>query len=323
VIVLIFALSCAGIGALVLGSAVYWRLRALRVPGVIVGVRGRGVYRVVYRYTLPSGESHEAASTQGSSSVAGLTTGATVPLRVLAGRPDQVEEARSHVWTWIGVLCLAGSAWAFHLAVTAWPVGPMTWVIAGVAAVYIGVKIFRRRRVGTTKPIPSVASSVMQRIEDVAALPSARSEQVRSDASRRRWAPLLLLIGLSLFGAAIFLSRSVLQLESSGLRAAGIVESLQTSPYATAGSAYYPLVRFSTENGAMIRFRDNSGSNPPAYHRGEKVTVKYRAARPDDAMIDRGAWNWLPPLLTLAIGAFLSAFGATQLAARWGARLSA
>jgi hypothetical protein len=69
---LLAALVCGGIGALFVGNAAYWRLHAIRVQGEVIGVRQGGkCYNTVYRYTLPSGESHEATSREGSSSLRG------------------------------------------------------------------------------------------------------------------------------------------------------------------------------------------------------------------------------------------------------------
>src|SRR5271165_1588820 len=90
---LIGALGCAALGAVLLGNALYWRLHAVRVQGEVIGVRQRGnMFRSVYRYTLPSGQSAEATSSEGSSSLRGRDTGAPCPLLIIPERPDEVHE---------------------------------------------------------------------------------------------------------------------------------------------------------------------------------------------------------------------------------------
>ena len=80
------ALVCAGLGGLIVGNTVYWRRHAIRVQGQVIGVRQVGAcFNSVYRYTLPSGEAHEATSIEGSSSVRGRETGSVVPLLVIPG----------------------------------------------------------------------------------------------------------------------------------------------------------------------------------------------------------------------------------------------
>ena len=72
------ALVCLGVGGLILGTELHWRLHALRVTGTIIGVTsGNGMYTPVYRYTLPDGrpmrqkptypQAAQAARTQGAS----------------------------------------------------------------------------------------------------------------------------------------------------------------------------------------------------------------------------------------------------------------
>jgi len=58
---------CLGLGGLILGNSLYWRIHALRASGTIVGVVSRnGAYTPVYRYTLQDGQTHIAKSNTGS-----------------------------------------------------------------------------------------------------------------------------------------------------------------------------------------------------------------------------------------------------------------
>src|SRR2546429_9944648 len=94
------ALACWGFGGLLVGSAVYWRLHAVRVSGEVIGVRRKGnCYNSVYRYLAPSGETCEATSIEGSGSLRGRDTGTQVPLLVIPDKPQEVQEARDHAIT--------------------------------------------------------------------------------------------------------------------------------------------------------------------------------------------------------------------------------
>jgi hypothetical protein len=47
------ALICLGLGGLIFGNALYWRVQAARAMGTVIGVIDRGgMYTPVYRYTL-------------------------------------------------------------------------------------------------------------------------------------------------------------------------------------------------------------------------------------------------------------------------------
>jgi hypothetical protein len=92
----------------------------------------------------------------------------------------------------------------------------------------------------------------------------------------------------------------------AGVRAPGVVQSLERG---SSGSALYPVVRFVTDGGDTIRFRDAGGSNPSLYRIGDPVTVLYRASDTKSATIDHGLWNSLVPGLVLSFGGILCAVG--------------
>ena len=80
----------------------------------------------------------------------------------------------------------------------------------------------------------------------------------------------------------------------------------ERSSSSNGSTSYYPIVRYRTQNGVSVEFKDSVGSNPPSYHAGDKVTVLYLADNPSkQAIIDRGKfWNWSIPVL-LFVGAGL------------------
>ena len=93
VLMLVGALFCGALGGLLVGNAVYLRVHVVRVQGQVIGVRQNGsCFNAVYRYALPSGETHEGTSLEGSESVRGKETGSLVPLWVMPEKPAEVQE---------------------------------------------------------------------------------------------------------------------------------------------------------------------------------------------------------------------------------------
>ena len=317
------ALACAGLGAVLLGSALYWRLHAVPVQGVVVGVRRSGnCFNAVYRYTSPSGESVEATSLEGSSSTRGKETGTQVPLRVIPGRPQEVQEAGQHLFTLIGAVLLAIGIAIFCYAVKTFRTGPMTWVVAfffvahllnGLRRILVpqdkSLRTFRLRPwlSGSAAAAPPAAPVV--KVEDLAA---AAGNGAPQGARLRRLAPLLLLAGLGVLLLGVHESRTLVRLTASGTRVPGVVSGFGTSR-SSSGVSYYPLVTYTDAAGHPQVFRDRTGSSPPAYRIGEAVTVLYAAKDRGSAIIDRGAWNWLPALLLYLFGAALTAVGVAAL----------
>src|SRR5579863_4650848 len=132
------ALFCLGLGGLLLGNALYWRVHALRASGTIIGVVDRGgTYTPVYRYTLANGESHEAQSDSSSSTIRGKETGRVVPLLISLHNPTSARPASSHLPDLLGVVLVVPGLVIAYVAFTAYPVTPMTWFMAGVMILYL------------------------------------------------------------------------------------------------------------------------------------------------------------------------------------------
>jgi len=327
---LIAALACGGLGALLVGHAVYWRLHAVRVQGQVIGVRQYGnISNAVYRYTLPSGQMCQATSLEGSTSTRGKETGALVPLLVIPEKPDEVQEERHHIFTVIGVALLAACAGLFYYAITAFQVGPMTWIAGGVVVAHFAERIrqiiFPKdkrlqlsawRQMLAERKASQLAGMPVQRLEDVASVPERRALEGRQNAMLRRLAPFLLIAGVGLFALGVHQSRALVRLESFGVRARGVVSSLSSSNSGTDSSTYYPVVTYTDWAGKSVRFRDNTGSNPPMYHVNDSVTVLYSPTESGKATIDRGIWNWLPSAILYLLGVVLSLVSIASLRRR-------
>ena len=75
--------------------------------------------------------------------------------------------------------------------------------------------------------------------------------------------------------------------------------------YATSGGVIYPSVRFQTADGRTVDFQNKIGTNAPP-RVGDKVTVFYDPARPEEARITMGdAFRPNLKLLPVVFGIFL------------------
>jgi len=317
-------LICWGLGGLLVGNAIYWRLHAVRVQGEVIGVRRNGnCFNSVYRYTSAAGATIEATSLEGSSSVSGRETGRQVPLWVIPEKPDQVQETGNHVFTLVGLVLLGVGVVFFWVAVRSWRTGPMTWIMAAVLGLHLLVRLRKviaprdktlppsgwRALSALRQAVRTANAAPAQPIEELTALPEFRERQTKQRAQLARMAPFLLLAGLALLAFGVYASRMLLSLETSGVRTSGSVTSLSSSSSSNGGVSYYPVVRYRDGTGRSVTFRDSTGTNPPLYRVGEAVTVLYLPGEPGRAIIDRGPWNWLPSVILYVLG------GATCLGA--------
>jgi hypothetical protein len=72
-------------------------------------------------------------------------------------------------------------------------------------------------------------------------------------------------------------------------------------------TVYFPVIEFSADN-RVIRFEEWKGT-PSDSGVGSFVAVLYDPADASHAMMDRGAWNWLPWAPCFAVGLVLSLAG--------------
>ena len=94
--------------------------------------------------------------------------------------------------------------------------------------------------------------------------------------------------------------------QSTSYSSTNASQSMGTT-YSTSLS-YVPVVRF--QHGVQqIQFTDSVGTNPPAFHVGETVTVLYLESNPYDARIESFSSLWSVPLIIGGMGTIFLAFG--------------
>lgn len=305
-----------GIGALLLGNRAYWRLAGTRVEGTIIGVResSRGIYFPVYRYRSPDGITMDATSDTGTSATSGLETGRSRPLLVLRRQPAKATDAGSYLTEIIGGVLLGVAVAMGTIALTAWPITRLTWVMLGAVVVYCATHLHR----SVPRANPDASQSPLLRgqprdlheapvrpIESILSRRRAEAQQARQRLGRIV-TPILVMLGLGVLALGVHIGRRVSHLEASGARTPGTVVGLDIES-TLRNRNYYPVVRFRTPDGIAVEFRDGTGSNPPAYREGDTVTVLFLSASPEDtAIIDRGRWNWLGPAALCSFGTMLT-----------------
>jgi hypothetical protein len=332
------AIVCVALGAFILGNALYWRLHAYRTSGTIIGVVANGgSYVPVYRYALPDGQTHLAKSNIGSSSTRGKETGRIVPLMVSASNPSDAQPLNNYLFDAIGLLLFALGIWLAYIALTAYPITKMTWVIAIGMLIYLAERGYRtfiprgqrpslaewREQIHAAQP--AIDPADVKPIESLVSQTQTGVLQQQRAQNSKLAIPLLVVFAAILLAVGVYQSVEISRLEASGLRAQGEVVRLKEE-YSSGDHgghySYYPVVRVRLSQNSYFEFKDATGSNPPSYRRGDKVTVLYLAENPQrSAMIDRGPfWNWVIPVVIFAFAALLILILASTL---WSRRTSA
>jgi hypothetical protein len=112
-------------------------------------------------------------------------------------------------------------------------------------------------------------------------------------------------VGLALLTGAVLAAWSTIAFRQEAIAVSGKVVDFERS-----GSSYRPVVDFADAEGVEHRVVGSVASNPPAYDRGETVTVRYRPSQVDDARIDGFMQSWFLPTLLGGMGLVFGAVGA-------------
>jgi hypothetical protein len=108
-------------------------------------------------------------------------------------------------------------------------------------------------------------------------------------------------VGLGMLIAAGVVAQSTLAFRASAVRTEGVVVDLEGGT---------PVVEFADGAGARHRVVGSISSDPPAFQRGETVSVRYAPEDPDDARIDGFLESWFVSTLLGGLGSIFFAIGA-------------
>jgi hypothetical protein len=118
------------------------------------------------------------------------------------------------------------------------------------------------------------------------------------------------LIGLGILTGAYFSVKSVVTFRAAALRVPGKVVDLVPVTDSQRRTSYKPVFVFTDRNGQAHRVTGSVDSRPPAYVRGQTVTVRYKPENPEDARLDGFVNDWFAPLVLGGLGLVFTSIAA-------------
>lgn len=141
---------------------------------------------------------------------------------------------------------------------------------------------------------------------------------------------LITVMGLGSLAVSLFFYNSTSTFLKDAARAEGTVVELNRTESKTKSSdglryetsvSYKPVVNFVTAKGEKIELVSIMGSNPPMYHKGQKVEVLYLPAEPHKAEINDFFSLWgIPVMFGVVGGVFFLVGGGMMLSSSLKAR---
>jgi len=127
---------------------------------------------------------------------------------------------------------------------------------------------------------------------------------------------IMLIVGVAMLAGAVYLYKDTHSFLAGAVHAQGTVLDLQRTEslshdgnHTYTSVSYYPMVQFSDASGRRIEFTSDSGSNPPAYSRGDTVDVLYHADAPEKARINSLMSLWFGTLIVGGLGVVFTTIG--------------
>jgi hypothetical protein len=319
IMLIVAGVVCALIGILILMYPLYVSYGARRYRGEVIGLRqddkgGNRLLWPVIAYTDDDGQRHEALASAGSSVISAVPG---MPMSILV-KPGQPDRCASTGFGWIeliGAACLVPGILLIRSGLKDFPVNWLSMlVLLGILA-YLGRNVFRWVRPllalrhlaeGQVQGFTMSRQPLEDRQRWPLLPPGEITERVTAqDAKARRWVPFLCLVGVALtIGGAGWGQHRMIFIASAGIAQGTVIGNERADGSGSSGPTYHAIVRFADAGGNAVRYRDEIGSNPPSFRVGETVRVYYDPQRPESALIDRGLWNWLLPLL-VSLGGLL------------------
>jgi hypothetical protein len=163
-------------------------------------------------------------------------------------------------------------------------------------------------------PDPEDRAEIMFLMMDI---PEAELSPPASDPFTKSIFLVFLAVGVLLLVISALTGANAVLAISREASAEGHVVDLVTRRDENGNEFYYPIVEFVLPDGSLKTVQLSEGSWPPAYEKGQAVTVLYDSQRPIDARIKStsstlGIWTW--SLITGSLGVI---FVIVSLFVRW------
>ncbi|MBA3980649.1 MAG: DUF3592 domain-containing protein [Alcanivorax sp.] len=120
-------------------------------------------------------------------------------------------------------------------------------------------------------------------------------------------------VGVVLLAVAIGLGLNTQRFVAESHTATGQVVALEASRTSEGGTTWRPVVSFRAGDGGTYTFTSRVSSNPPAYERGETVTVLYAPDQPGNARIKGLFQLWGGVLICGLLGVVFTGIGAGMI----------
>ncbi len=267
------------------------------------------MYYSVFEYKAPNGRRYEKISDMGSNSLVSRIPGTPVDLMVF---PNNYEKVRRPMFVWLifGIVFFLPGIFIMNIAMSSFE---FNYVMLLLILSVIGFIFYKMRSVigKVNKVDMALVKDAWEDLKENGVTVSSSNgsaskgrilskEEIlvrlkKQVAYSRISAYAMMVVSMGLLFGSYVAGNSMIEYMTDGIHARGEVVSIESKYNSSSEGSrytYYSVVKFSDLNGNYTRFQDSVGSSHPAHNQGDEVDVLYIAGNLENAMIDRGIFNW-------------------------------
>ena len=304
----------ATIGEAMIMMDVLARRNSKTVQGQIVALemserKPYTMYYPIYRYRNHDGEMVETKASWDSNTILNNLPGRKHWLLIRKDKPGTVQK-NSYILSYIGLFFLLPGIFIIYQGYQTIETTKTYMILAIAGIIYVLYRITKKfpanawakikeeynKARASGKPLidqVSVSDGNDNRNIKSQRMTDADINKVIKKDKRSFMISILVLAALSSI-TGYFAQRSanfMLELQMAGYKTQGRIVDFNVSSDSDS-TTYTAVFEFQDTTGKDIRVKDSFGSSHPTLKRGEMVDILYKAQKPEDAIIDRGIWNW-------------------------------
>lgn len=274
------------------------------------------MYSSVYKFTANDGLERICRSGGAASMITSKKIGRPQKIRYKSNNPNQAK-VQNNSYLYMGLLCLILGFILGAIYFSTVSFGILSFLSVLAFILYIAVTIYSRfdgvslqekidffeknkdifkKLEKNTKPI--------QKYEVFLGEESFKTQQNKQTQTVKKWLPIHFLLAVGFIGGGAYSAISIYEFEQQAYKTQGIVKSMKQTTSTTDNSTSYtyaPIVRYEID-GKVYNHTSKVSSSKPSHKQGDSLTILYNPSNPEDALLERGMWNYITQMVLIILG---------------------
>lgn len=282
-------------------------LRTASHDPIVITANNNPVFYPIVAYINQDGERVEAETNGGSSNLPNYIPGKPVSLRVRYDDPHiaQISDGSMQIWAFFFFLM---GAVPIAIGITQYPFNIYSVLVFGAFCLWgafkFSLSIIPRNERGTVAEFRQrKAKELLDQRFKMRRVEKAEVLDILAQLDHRfiRGAPVTFLVIAGVLCLGLYMTYDRARFMEQGIPAMGKIVDMERK-YNAGDAVYYPVIEYTTKEGAVVRTRGRTGTTHAPYRSGDRIKIRYLAKAPDKIMEGEGVLPWGLSLSFLILG---------------------